>query len=263
MTEDLDLIRLEDWFRDAGRVVVAYSGGVDSTLVAFTAHRVLGERSLAVTFRHKLVEREEVEGAADLARRIGLNHLVIDITLPESVMENPRDRCYICKKQLMAALKSFARDSGYEMVVDGSNYDDFQEGRPGIRALEEEGIRSPLAELGIGKQRVREISRVVGLDYKKPSRPCLATRFPYGYRIRPEDLDMVASAENLLRGEGFRVFRVRHLGSIAKIEVGSDEIAELLQEGTRNSVVHGLKALGYRLVVLDLEGYRSGKMDEI
>ncbi|MBC7112899.1 MAG: ATP-dependent sacrificial sulfur transferase LarE [Candidatus Methanomethyliales bacterium] len=262
MTEDLDLIRLEDWFRRVGRAVVAYSGGVDSTLVAFTAHRVLGDRSLAVTFRHRLVEREEVEGAIDLAKRIGLNHFVMDITLPESVMENPRDRCYICKKHIMGVLKSFARDSGYE-VVDGSNYDDFQEGRPGIRALKEEGIRSPLAELGIGKQRVREISRVVGLDYKKPSRPCLATRFPYGYRIRPEDLDMVASAENLLREEGFRVVRVRHLGGIAKIEVGSDEITKLLREEVRNRVAHGLKALGYKLVVLDLEGYRSGKMDEI
>lgn len=258
-----DLARLEDWLKRAGKLVIAYSGGVDSTLVAYTAHRVLGNHALAVTFKHPLNEKDEVEEAVSLAKRIGLNHFVMDLSLPESVMENPRDRCYICKKHLMGRLRAFARDSGYPIVVDGTNYDDLQEGRPGIRALKEEGIRSPLAELGIGKEKVREISRILGLDYQKPSRPCLATRFPYGHRIRPEELNMVAGAENLLRREGFRIIRVRHLGETAKIEVGSDEIPRLLENHIRNRVVQELKALGYRIVVLDLEGYRSGKMDEL
>lgn len=258
-----DLARLEDWFKKVGSVVVAFSGGVDSTLVAYMASKVLGDRALAVTFRHRLVEESEVDEASDLAKEIGLNHLVMDLPLPESIMENPPDRCYLCKKSLMSRLRVFARDSGYDTVVDGTNYDDFNEGRPGIRALKEEGVRSPLAELEIRKERVREISRTLGLNYEKPSRPCLATRFPYGYRIRAEDLEMVASAENLLRMEGFKVIRVRHLGNTAKIEVGAEEIKKLLQDEIRDKITRGLRALGYRLVLLDLEGYKSGKMDQL
>ncbi len=257
------LVRLEDWFRNARRVVVAYSGGVDSTLVAYMAHKVLKGDTLAVTFRTKLMGKGEVEEAAKLAKDIGLNHLVMDTSLPERVMENPRDRCYICKKYLMRKLREFAKDSGYDVVVDGTNYDDLSEHRPGTKALKEEGVRSPLVELGIGKKAGRELSRMLGLDYQKASSPCLATRFPYGHSIKFEELNMVASGEDLLKKEGFKVVRIRHLGETAKIEVEEGEIQRIIRDEVRRRINEGLKALGYKVVVLDLEGYRSGKMDSL
>lgn len=256
-----DLVRLEEWFRKygGGGAVVAYSGGIDSTLVAYVANKILGHRALAVTFRHQFTDNYEVEEAVDVAKRIGLNHLVIDLALPEILMGNPHERCYICKKHIMGRLRELAKELRYELLIDGTNYDDLSEERPGIRALREEGVRSPLVELGIGKGGVRVLSRTLGLDYRKPSRPCLATRFPYGYRITYEELNRVSSAERLLKNEGFRVIRVRHLGAMAKIEVGEDEIQRLLQENTRRKVIEGLRALGYEVVALDLEGYRNRK----
>lgn len=261
MSEALD--RLQNWFRGVGRVIIAYSGGVDSTLVAYVAQRVLGNGALAVTFKTALIDRDEVEEAASLAKSIGINHVVMELVLPDLVMRNPRDRCYICKKHLMGRLMAFARDSGYNMVVDGTNYDDFNERRPGIRALKEEGVRSPLGELGIGKTRVRELSRVLGLNYQKPSNPCLATRFPYGYQMREEELWMVSSAESTLKKMGFRLVRVRHFGKTAKIEVAKEELPKILQDDVRKRVVEDLKSIGYKVVSVDLEGYSSGKMDTL
>ncbi|MGQ9759212.1 MAG: ATP-dependent sacrificial sulfur transferase LarE [Candidatus Methanomethylicaceae archaeon] len=258
-----ELNRLQNWFKGANRVLVAYSGGVDSTLVAYIAHRVLGEGALAVTFRMPLTDSGDVEDATSLAKRIGLNHMVMDVDLPDLLMGNPRDRCYICKKHLMERLKAFAKDTGYNLVVDGTNHDDYNEGRPGTKALQEEGIRSPLAELKIRKTVVRELSRMLGLNYQKPSNPCIATRFPYGYQMTAKELRMVSSAENGLRKMGFRVVRVRHFGKTAKIEVGREELRNILQDGVRERVVEELKSLGYKVVTIDLEGYRSGKMDDL
>ncbi|MCS7098495.1 MAG: ATP-dependent sacrificial sulfur transferase LarE [Candidatus Methanomethyliaceae archaeon] len=252
---------LKEWFINAGSVLVAYSGGLDSTLVAYIANKVLNENALAITIKTIFIDEDEIEYAINNARNLGIKHRVVELDLPESILENPRDRCYICKKHIMRKLKEIAKKEGYSWIVDGTNYDDLSENRPGIVALKEEGIRSPLIELKIGKARIKELSKELGLNYRRSSNACLATRFPYGYKISLEDLRMVANAERIIRDEGFEVVRVRHFGTMAKIEVGKEEISKIIQQ--RQSLVYKLKSIGYKVVALDLEGYSSGKMDLI
>jgi uncharacterized protein len=245
------------WFRGRveGGVVVAFSGGVDSTLVALAAREALKDSALAITVRTEFMTPGEIRGAISVAKGLGIKHRVLRLSLPGEIRANPPDRCYLCKRLILKKLKAYAERHGQSLVVDGTNFDDLQSRRPGLRALREEAIASPLAELGLGKGDVREISKRLGLDYAKPSSPCLATRFPTGHIIGRRELEAVAKAEEYVRGMGFSQVRVRVRGGMAKIEVEEGGLARMMENGMYKRVASELRRMGFNEVALDLEGY--------
>ena len=248
---------------DMEGVLIACSGGVDSTFLLRVALEVLGENVLAVTAKSPIHPASESAAAGELARRLGARHLFVEtdeLDDPEFA-RNPPERCYLCKRSLFARLKELAEEHGLTEVLEGSNYDDLGEHRPGLRALRELGVRSPLAEAGLTKAEIRALSRQMGLPtWDKPAQACLATRFPYGELLTPEKLRRVEEAEEFLRSLGLGQLRVRTHDLLARIEVSQNEMPRLLHEAGR--VVEELKKLGYTYFTLDLEGYRTGSMDE-
>lgn len=247
------------------KVLVAFSGGVDSTLLLKVASDVLGKNVLAVIASSETYPGNETMDARKLARRLKVRHKVIsthELDNPD-FLSNPPERCYHCKKELFGTLASIAREEGISFVLDGSNHDDLMDFRPGAKAAKELGIRSPLREAGLTKAEVRELSRRLRLStWDKPSLACLASRFPYHTRIEGKSLRRIGAAEEFLREAGFRQVRVRHHGPIARIEVEAGEFPRLLKKGLAAKISARLKELGYSYVSLDLEGYRTGSMNE-
>ncbi len=260
------LTQLQDLFRQMDQVLVAYSGGIDSTLVAQIAHTQLGPAALAITANSPSLLPEDLDEAIEQALYLGLQHEIIETHELEdpNYAANPQNRCYFCKRELHDSLRQIAQDRGYPYVVDGLNADDLQDYRPGVQAAVERGVRSPLAEMGVTKLEVRQLSRYLGLPWwDKPAQPCLSSRFPYGEAITSAKLARVGAGERYLRQLGWRQVRVRSEGDTARIELPPDQIQAFIQSTNLPDLVSAFQQAGFLYVSLDLEGYVSGKLNRV
>lgn len=256
--------RLREIIRGLESVCIAFSGGVDSTFLTKISKDLLGENVLAVTATSPAYPEREVLEAIELAKELGVRHLLIEsgeMEIP-AFSDNRPDRCYHCKTDLFRRLKELANEYGLKHVIDGSNYDDSVDYRPGRKAALERGVKSPLYEAGLTKKEIRLLSKKMGLrTWNKPSFACLSSRIPYNERITIEKLRQIEEAEDLLRGLGLSQFRVRHHNEIARIEVMPEEFLQILDN--RAVIIERLKALGFLYITLDLTGYRTGSMNEV
>ncbi len=259
------LDQLKALFATMDKALIAYSGGIDSTLVAQVAYDVLGDRALAVTADSPSLLPEDLEDAKLQAATIGIAHEIVrthELDNP-NYASNPVNRCYFCKSELHDTLRPLALERSYPYVVDGVNADDLSDYRPGIQAAKERGARSPLAEVGISKLEVRQIAQLLGMPWwDKPAQPCLSSRFPYGEEITQEKLQRVGRAERYLRQLGLRTLRVRSAGDIARIELPAADIKTFVANTDMVSLVAAFQSYGFTYVTLDLEGFRSGKLNQ-
>jgi uncharacterized protein len=257
--------KLLDALRGYGQVAVAYSGGIDSTVVAQAAFEALGDCAIAVTAVSDSLASGELEEAIELARRIGIRHRVIqteEFADPNYLRNNP-DRCYFCKSELYGRLSGMLDELGVDVIASGANSNDLGDHRPGMRAAGEQGVRHPLQECGLSKADVRELARAWGLPtWDKPATPCLSSRIAYGEEVTPERVRMIDQAEQWLRQHGLRILRVRyHKGDLARIELPLDELPRFVQPAIRETLIAAFRALGFKFVTLDLEGFRSGSLN--
>ncbi|MCE5252499.1 ATP-dependent sacrificial sulfur transferase LarE [bacterium] len=249
-----------------GRVAIAFSGGVDSTFLAKAAYDALGDSAIALTVDSEAYPPESIGETRILARHIGIQLLEIPAKACDipGFRDNEPDRCYHCKKALFTTMLKHANEKGFGILMDGSNADDVNDYRPGMRALDELDIKSPLRELGFTKDDIRALSKELGLPtWNRQSYACLASRFPYGEKLTPELLEKAWKAEAIIRDMGITKFRVRNHGSIARIELDPEDMAVVLKQENRERIINHMKSLGYRYITIDLQGYRTGSMNEV
>jgi pyridinium-3,5-biscarboxylic acid mononucleotide sulfurtransferase len=259
------LDRMRAIFAPMRSLIVAFSGGVDSTFVLKVAHDTIADSVLALTTTSPTMPDEDRESALEMAHLIGVRHIVVEsneLEIP-GYAANPINRCYLCKHNLFTVCEAKAAELGIEEIVDGLNLDDLHDYRPGMQAASEKRVRHPLVEAEMTKADVRELSRAMGLPtWDRPASPCLSSRFPYGTEITPEGLTKVAAGEKLLHSMGFAIARVRYHGEVARIELEQSEIARVFEPANRETVEREFKKIGFRFVAIDLKGFRSGSLNE-
>jgi uncharacterized protein len=256
------LENLDNILKELKSFIIAYSGGVDSTFLLYRASQIKKLKIAAVTIRTTYIPKREIEEAAEFCKSNEIKHIILDLPFSDEIKYNPIDRCYVCKKILFSQLRTFADKNGYLNIVDGSNSDDNGDFRPGLKALKELGIRSPLMESGLIKHEIRELSQRDELPtWDKPSYACLLTRIPYDTKVTENDLRMVENAEQFLFNKGYPGTRVRIHGDVARIECLPGYMNKIIQGPDKDHIIDNLKKIGFRYISLDLEGYRTGSLN--
>ncbi len=258
------LEQLKSNLRNMESVAIAYSGGVDSTFLVNVAYKLLGQKAMAVTATSSTYPQRELNQAINFTKQLGIKHLIINSeeTEIDDFSKNPSNRCYYCKKELFSKIKQIANEEHINYVLDGSNIDDKTDYRPGIKALKELSVVSPLKDVGLTKKEIKELSRAMNLDtWDKPAFACLASRFPYGTEITKSRLKMVEKAEDYIREMGVKQFRVRFHNEVARIEVLKDDFSRIIEHS--EEITKTFKKLGFNYITLDIEGYRTGSLNEV
>lgn len=251
------------YLKGLGKVVLAFSGGVDSTFLLRAAKEALGDNVKAVTILSPYIPKWEIAEAKELVKELGVQHEIIEATIIDSIKFNPEDRCYLCKTAVFSMILSIAKKQGYNYVIDGTNFDDIGDYRPGIKALKELEIKSPLLECKLTKAEIRAFSKELGLNtWDKPAYACLLTRIPYGNELKVEDFEKIENAEKYMMSIGFRAVRVRCHGDLARVEVARLDRSKLFDEELLDTIAQKIKECGFKYVTLDLQGYRVGSFNE-
>lgn len=264
MIENKKYRDLISYLKQLNKVVIAFSGGVDSTFLVKAAKEALGDNVIAVTVVSPYIPKWEIEEAKLITKSIGIRHELLEVpVIIDEIKFNPLDRCYLCKKAVFTKIKELTKKCGFQYVVDGTNADDTKDYRPGLRALSELGIKSPLLEKGITKSEIREFSKELNLPtWDKPSYACLLSRIPYDEEIKVKDLDKIEKSEKYLMDLGFRAIRVRCHGDLARIEVPKEQISKITEGDLGEKISKSLKEFGFKYVTLDMDGYRTGSLNE-
>jgi uncharacterized protein len=263
MIADEEYTKLIEYLQGLGKVMVAFSGGVDSTFLLKAAREALGDQVKAVTILSPYIPQWEIAQAKELADELAVAYDVIRVPMLEEIKHNPLDRCYLCKKAVFGRIKELAAREGYNYVIDGTNYDDIGDYRPGLKALSELGIKSPLLECNITKAQIRRFSQELALPtWDKPPYACLLTRIPYGCELKEEDFRKIENAEGYLMKLGFQGVRVRMHGELARIEMAKSDMEDLFADKLSEQIVGKLQEFGFHYVTLDLQGYRTGSFNE-
>ncbi len=252
------------YLKKLDKVVLAFSGGVDSTFLLKAAKEALGNNIKAVTILSPYIPKWEVEEAKALVKALKVKHEMIEVPIIDAIKDNPEDRCYLCKKAIFSMIQDLAKREGYHDVIDGTNFDDIGDYRPGLKALGELEVKSPLLECQLTKSEIRELSKELGLNtWDKPPYACLLTRIPYGNELKVEDFEKIEEAEKkYMMNIGFRAVRVRCHGNLARIEVNKEDRVKLFDETMLDNISSKLKEIGFKYITMDLEGYRIGSFNE-